>query len=197
MAAQKPDSFVTMLIKAWRAAWRSLFGGRTPPGRTSPGRTSPGRAKRGGPPSGSASKPSSPRSARSQPVLDYTPRTDGQPDPGEVIWTWVPFEEDATQGKDRPVLIIGRQRGALVGLMMTSKDHNRVATAEARYGRFWMDIGTGSWDAKRRPSEVRLDRLLTVRAKDMRREGATLDRRTFVKVLAAAGRVHGWSTPQS
>ena len=133
----------------------------------------------------------------SQPALDYSPRKDGKPDPGEVIWTWVPFEEDATQGKDRPVLIIGRQHGALVGLMLTSKDHNRVATAEARYGRFWMDIGTGTWDAKRRPSEVRLDRLLTIRAKDMRREGASLDRRTFVKVLTAAGRVHGWSTPQS
>ena len=36
----------------------------------------------------------------------YNPRTDGKPDPGEVVWAWVPYEEDASQGKDRPVLLI-------------------------------------------------------------------------------------------
>ena len=25
----------------------------------------------------------------------YNPRTDGKPDPGEVVWAWVPYEEDA------------------------------------------------------------------------------------------------------
>ena len=40
----------------------------------------------------------------------YNPRTDGKPDPGEVVWAWVPYEEDASQGKDRPVLLIGRDR---------------------------------------------------------------------------------------
>ncbi|HOA02746.1 MAG TPA: type II toxin-antitoxin system PemK/MazF family toxin, partial [Dermatophilaceae bacterium] len=38
------------------------------------------------------------------PDLRWAPRHDGRPDPGEVVWTWVPFEEDHTQGKDRPVL---------------------------------------------------------------------------------------------
>src|SRR3954465_3472466 len=36
----------------------------------------------------------------------YAPKPDGNPDPGEVVWTWVPFEEDYSQGKDRPVLLI-------------------------------------------------------------------------------------------
>ena len=43
--------------------------------------------------------------------IEYSPSLDGDADPGEVVWTWVPYEEDPTQGKDRPVVIIGR-RGA-------------------------------------------------------------------------------------
>jgi hypothetical protein len=34
--------------------------------------------------------------------MSYSPRTDGAPDPGEVVWTWVPFEENDGRGKDRP-----------------------------------------------------------------------------------------------
>ena len=36
--------------------------------------------------------------------FDYRPRRDGKPDPGEVVWAWVPFEENDGRGKDRPVL---------------------------------------------------------------------------------------------
>ena len=36
----------------------------------------------------------------------YAPRRNGRPDPGEVCWGWVPYEEDASQGKDRPILVI-------------------------------------------------------------------------------------------
>ena len=39
--------------------------------------------------------------------FEYAPEHDGHPDPGEVVWTWVPFEEDATRGKDRPVVVLG------------------------------------------------------------------------------------------
>ena len=38
---------------------------------------------------------------------EYSPRRDGDPDPGEVVWAWVPHQEDRTQGKDRPTLILG------------------------------------------------------------------------------------------
>ncbi len=117
-------------------------------------------------------------------TIDYAPRPDGHPDPGEVVWTWVPFEEDAGQGKDRPVLVIGRRGSNLVGLMLTSKDHDRDAAQEARAGRQWMDIGTGGWDRQRRPSEVRLDRLLTLDPAAVRREGAALDEKTFRAVIA-------------
>ena len=122
--------------------------------------------------------------------VTYNPRTDGKPDPGEVVWAWVPYEEDASQGKDRPVLLIGRDRRRLYGLMLTSQDHDRDAADEARHGRYWMDVGAGGWDRERRPSEVRLDRLLTLAPGDVRREGAALDRPTFERVIAAAGRFH-------
>ena len=36
----------------------------------------------------------------------YAPERDGEPDPGEVVWAWVPYEDDPSQGKDRPVLVL-------------------------------------------------------------------------------------------
>ena len=32
--------------------------------------------------------------------FEYSPSLDGDADPGEIVWTWVPFEEDHSQGKD-------------------------------------------------------------------------------------------------
>lgn len=119
---------------------------------------------------------------------EYAPVRDGRPDPGEVVWTWVPYEEDASQGKDRPVLIIGRRGTELLGLMLTSKDHDRDAEQEARAGRHWMDVGSGGWDSDGRPSEVRLDRLLTIDPAAIRREGASLDEHIFRAVVAAVPR---------
>jgi hypothetical protein len=124
--------------------------------------------------------------------VEYRPRDDGRPDPGEVVWAWVPYDEGDGRGKDRPVLVLGRRGGSLLGLMLTSRDHDRDAADEARHGRVWMDVGTGDWDSRRRPSEVRLDRLLLLEPADVRREGAALDRELFGEVLAAARRTQGW-----
>ena len=135
------------------------------------------------------------RAAGRQPdEIGYAPKSDGRPDPGEVVWGWVPYEEDASQGKDRPVLLIGRRHAGgherLLGLMLTSKDHDRDATDEARHSRHWMDVGSGGWDRQGRPSEVRLDRLLVLEPAAIRREGAALDRTTFDAVVSAARRFH-------
>jgi hypothetical protein len=126
------------------------------------------------------------------PDVEYRPRADGRPDPGEIVWTWVPYDEDDGRGKDRPVLVIGRRGNDLLGLMLTSRDHDRDAADEARHGRVWTDVGTGSWDARGRPSEVRLDRLLELDPAAVRREGAALDRARFDRVVAEARRVQGW-----
>ncbi|SDR88640.1 PemK-like, MazF-like toxin of type II toxin-antitoxin system [Nocardioides scoriae] len=118
--------------------------------------------------------------------IGWDARADGRPDPGEVCWAWVPYEEDASQGKDRPVLVVGTEGRDLLALMLTSKDHDRDAAQERRAGREWMDVGSGAWDSQRRPSEVRLDRLLRLDPDGVRREGAALDRSTFDAVVDAA-----------
>jgi hypothetical protein len=124
-------------------------------------------------------------------TTSYSPEADGLPDPGEVVWAWVAYEDDPTQGKDRPVLVVGRDGTDLLCLQLTSKDHDRDAEDEARYGRYWIDIGSGAWDREQRPSEVRLDRLLRLPESEVRREGAALPRAVFDTVVRAARDHHG------
>lgn len=120
-------------------------------------------------------------------MTSYSPEADGLPDPGEVVWTWVPYEDDPSQGKDRPVLVLARTDDAhLLCLQLTSQDHDRDAAQEAAAGRYWMDIGTGPWDPELRPSEVRLNRLLRLPEHDVRREGAALGPTMFAAVVEAA-----------
>lgn len=115
----------------------------------------------------------------------YRPELDGEPDPGEIVWSWVPYEEDHSQGKDRPVLVVGNDGPWLLALQLTSQDHDRDAEQEARAGRTWMDIGTGAWDRSGRPSEVRLNRVIRIHPDAVRREGAILDKAIFDQVAAA------------
>jgi hypothetical protein len=122
---------------------------------------------------------------RSDTGARYAPERDGEPDPGEVVWAWVPYEDDPSQGKDRPVLVLQTDGDGWAGLMLSSQDHDRDAEDEARWGRHWMDVGTGGWDAQGRPSEVRLDRLIRLERDAVRREGAALDETIFTAVVAA------------
>ena len=124
----------------------------------------------------------------------YQPIMDGDADPGEVVWTWVPYQEDASVGKDRPAVVIGAQGEGVYLLQLTSKDHTREAAQEAAAGRYWFNIGTGAWDSKGRPSEVRLDRALWVKATDVRREGSILPEVTWRRIVDALEehyRTHG------
>src|SRR3954452_24957282 len=132
------------------------------------------------------------RTAPPAPDIEYRPHHDDRADPGEVVWAWVPYVEGDGRGKYRPVLVIGRRGRDLLGLMLSSQDHDRDAADEARYGRIWSDLGTGAWDARGRSSEVRLDRLLVLDPSTVRREGAALDRTRFERVVAEARRVQGW-----
>lgn len=108
--------------------------------------------------------------------IDYAPSRDGAPDPGEVVWTWVPYEDDPQQGKDRPVLVVGRRRGRLVGVALTSKPH-----------RDQIEVGTGAWDREGRVSYAKVDRLIELDG-PIRREGAVLDRARFERVARALPR---------
>lgn len=123
---------------------------------------------------------------------EYAPAPDGRPDPGEIVWTWVAYEDDPSRGKDRPVLLVGRDGPVLLALPLTSKDHDRDAADEARHGRVWTDIGSGPWDSRRRPSEVRLDRVLRIDPAAVRREGAVLPEAVFRRVADSLAELHGW-----
>lgn len=119
--------------------------------------------------------------------FEYSPSLDGDADPGEIVWTWVPFEEDHSQGKDRPVLLVGRDGEYLLALMMTSKDHNNREHADSNY----LDIGSGPWDPQGRASEVKLNRVIRVRPDSMRREGAIMPEDTFRLIERAWTRHNG------
>ena len=119
--------------------------------------------------------------------FEYSPSLDGDADPGEIVWTWVPFEEDHSQGKDRPVLLVGRDGEYLLALMMTSKDHNNREHADSNY----LDIGSGPWDPQGRASEVKLNRVIRVRPDAMRREGAIMPEDTFRLIERAWTRHNG------
>ena len=112
--------------------------------------------------------------------VEYSPDIDGDADPGEVVWTWVPYEDDPSKGKDRPVVIIGRTGDNLAAVPLTSKDK----------GHSQVPVGTGDWDRSGRPSFAKVDQLLVVHERDVRREGAALDRRHFDDVVAGTARFH-------
>jgi hypothetical protein len=118
--------------------------------------------------------------------LVYAPELDGRADPGEIVWTWVAFEDDPARGKDRPVLVVGRDGETLLGLMLSSN-------AERDGQRHWHALGPGPWDRQRRPSWVRLDRVLLVPEDGIRREGHVLDRARFEAVAAVLRRSYAWT----
>ena len=118
--------------------------------------------------------------------LVYAPDLDGRADPGEVVWTWVVYEDDPSRGKDRPVLVVGRDRRTLLGLMLSSQERHQN-------DREWVGIGSGPWDYEARPSWVRLDRVLDVPEEGIRREGAILERETFEIVAARLRAEYSWS----
>jgi hypothetical protein len=129
-----------------------------------------------------ASVPTAQRARR----IIYSPDLDGQADPGEIVWTWVVYEDDPTRGKDRPVLVVGRDRNVLLGLMLSSQDYHAD-------DQDWVAIGSGTWDDAGRPSWVRLDRVLDVPEDGIRREGAILDRERFELVAARLRADFSWS----
>ena len=111
-------------------------------------------------------------------ALSYAPHPDSRPDPGEVVWTWVPYEENDGRGKDRPVLVLARLSATTVlGVQLTSKSHEGDRGA--------LELGPGPWDPSGRASWVRIDRLFRVHDAGMRREGAALDASSYALVASA------------
>lgn len=117
---------------------------------------------------------------RGQVIVDYAPERDGEPDPGEIVWTWVPYEEDPDVGKDRPLIVVGRAAdapGDFVALMLSSQEHSDEPD--------WVFLGAGAWDDDARPSWVRTDRLLGVPPDGIRREAVALHKQRFLDLVTA------------
>ncbi|MFJ4923349.1 type II toxin-antitoxin system PemK/MazF family toxin [Streptomyces sp. NPDC088725] len=116
----------------------------------------------------------------------YAPVRDGDPDPGEIVWTWVPYEENDGRGKDRPVLVVAREEaGTLLAVQLSSKNHQN--------DRDWVPIGVGPWDRAGRDSWVAVDRVMRLHEEGMRREACALDRGRFNLVVNRLKERYGWS----
>ncbi len=116
----------------------------------------------------------------------YAPNHDGDPDPGEIVWTWVPFEEHDGRGKDRPVLIVAReQAGSLLAVQLTSKRHDRTTD--------FVDVGSGPWDREGRESWVNLERVVRVYEDGMRREACAMQKHHFDAVVERLCSRYDWS----
>ncbi|WP_449277359.1 type II toxin-antitoxin system PemK/MazF family toxin [Leucobacter sp. GX24907] len=113
--------------------------------------------------------------------FEYAPNPDRDPDPGEVVWTWVPYVENDGRGKDRPVLIVARlDEHSVIGCYLSTKQHAG-----------FVDIGTGGWDPQGRGSYLSPERLLRITHEGMRREGHALDRERFLEAATAIARYWG------
>jgi hypothetical protein len=118
--------------------------------------------------------------------LAYAPSPDGEPDPGEIVWTWVPYEERDGRGKDRPVAIVAASGdGDFLAVQLTSKAHDGDGD--------FVSLGNGAWDVSGRASWARVDRVFRVRTGGMRREAASLDAETYGRLTAALAGRYGWS----
>lgn len=118
--------------------------------------------------------------------ISYAPERDGDPDAGEIVWTWVPYSENDGRGKDRPVLVIGRQSvDRVFAVRLTSRSHEA--------DRDFLPIGPGPWDSQGRPSWVDIEQLYSVHRDGMRREASELDLARFTVVARALHARYGWS----
>src|ERR1700741_1865114 len=75
------------------------------------------------------------------PTPEYNPAVDGRPLPGEVVWTWVAYDQDSREGKERPVLVLAVDGARLTVLELRSKRDERGR----RSRQVWLEVGVGGW----------------------------------------------------
>jgi mRNA-degrading endonuclease toxin of MazEF toxin-antitoxin module len=110
--------------------------------------------------------------------ISYEPLPDGKPDPGEVIWVWIPYEEDPSVGKDRPAVAVG-------WVPSTPEDDVAVVPLTSKWRAGQVSVGLGSWDGGRKRSYAKVDQIYVVNRSDVRREGASLPKVVFDTVVRA------------
>jgi mRNA-degrading endonuclease toxin of MazEF toxin-antitoxin module len=110
--------------------------------------------------------------------ISYEPQADAKPDPGEVVWVWIPYEEDPSVGKDRPALAVG-------WVPATPQDDIAVVPLTSRWHAGQVSVGLGAWDGGRKRSFAKVDQIYVVDRADVRREGASLHKSVFEQVIRA------------
>ncbi|MET0954883.1 MAG: type II toxin-antitoxin system PemK/MazF family toxin [Cryobacterium sp.] len=170
----------------------ALVGTRPPSGRSAPRPAQTPPARPGDPrvePGASQSRPGAtteldPAEVR-RPGWGYAPDPNGALDPGEIVWTWVPYEERDGRGKDRPVVVMATLTGgAVLAVQLTSKDH--IGDAD------FVPLGVGDWDRDRRPSWAAVDRVFRVSPNGVRREGTFVDAAHYTLIERALRTRYGW-----
>lgn len=95
------------------------------------------------------------------------------PQPGQVWWAQVPFE-DGRGSKDRPVVVLRQRGGARVVLMVSSQDK-----ADRRG---WVALDRRGWDDRPGRSWVRTDRQIELRRGDFRRRAGRCPDETWARL---------------
>lgn len=115
----------------------------------------------------------------------YAPDMDGQAEPGEVVWIWAPSDGLDKPPRERAMLVVGRDRHSILGLLISPNPQHDGEEA-------WLDIGAGEWDSSGRQCWVRLDRVLEVSELGIRRQGALFPQRRFERIANRLRSTYHW-----
>ena len=114
----------------------------------------------------------------------YAPDMDGQADPGEVVWVHIRTQKGG-ELELRSLLIIGRKKHTLLGLLISSNEHNSHSPT-------WIAIGSGPWDPEGKESYVRLDKVLEIPESEIQRRGVSMPERRYDRIAARLRTDYGW-----
>ncbi|APT85230.1 type II toxin-antitoxin system PemK/MazF family toxin [Corynebacterium aquilae] len=115
----------------------------------------------------------------------YAPDMDGQADPGEVVWVWVP-DETTGSAQERALVVVGRTRQHILGLLISPNSQHATEST-------WLDIGSGAWDTSGKNCWVRLDKVVRVAEDAIRRQGAIMPRRRFDRIAHRLRNEFSWT----
>lgn len=118
--------------------------------------------------------------------LYYAPAMDGQPEPGEVVTVYADLTGSGAGAEEHSALVVGHRHASLLCLVISpdpahANDDN------------WLAIGAGDWDHSGNPGWIRLDQVLSLSIRDIRRHGAVFTRQQFHRVASRLRHNYGWN----
>lgn len=118
--------------------------------------------------------------------IHFAPDLDGQADSGEVVWVWAPTDGANSPPHERAILVIGRNRSTLMGLLISPNPQHDEEE-------WWLEIGSGEWDESGRQCWLRLDRVLEVSEEQVRRQGILFPQRRFERLANRMRSIYHWT----